>query len=454
MSCTVDYNAIFKALTGPGEVDLAGLAGTCSPESLADVSDALKSYYWAVATDPAIAEIAKSRRNDEMTNKVALERRKACAAVGAVGGDAKIAAQALKLWHSVFRPKALAKRRLGVMLDGNSENAREAHVKARAKIAAVYHLAEPEMCYLDYFVRQCLCGLPSPSLRRAVYVWGDLKMTGKTTFAKALARALNGGVPAPESGIGVELQFGQFDRPAALEAVAVVMDEAFVGVNSSRYYSKMKTALTSSVCTVNVKFGEPVTAAVSRNYIFTSNNPPSSVIDDGRDRRFNCIEFKSRPERMTDKEVQELADAYVKGIRPWHDLDAEAKRDYEGTLQDVPGRRGEQKEDMKSLFASEAFARHVAETNTSQAAFPSYFRKFLAEYDRGLTVSDIDLKDTVRNLFGEPRVTGCRKYYTANELAVKCAMVAGAYGKENTVNENNERNERDEKFGSENDLPY
>lgn len=449
----MDYNEIFKALTEPGEVNLAGLVSTCGPESLDAVTEALKSYYWTVATDPAIAEVARSRRNDEKTNKVAIERRKACAVSGSVGGDARIAAQAAKLWLSVFRPKVLIRRRLDIMLAAD-EQAQEEHVKARAAIAAVYHLEEQEMCYLDYFVRQCLCGLPSPSLRRAVYIWGDMKMTGKTTFARALARALNGGVAAPESSIGVELQFGQFDRPAALEAVAVLMDEAFVGKDSSRYYSKMKTALTSSVCTVNVKFGEPVTASISRNYIFTSNNPPSSVIDDGRDRRFNCIEFKSRPERMTDKEVLDMADAYVSGIRPWHDLEAETKRDYEGTLQDVPGRRGEQKEDMESLFASEAFARHVEESNTSQAAFPSYFRKFMTEYDRGLSVSDIDLKDTVRKLFGEPRVTGCRKYYTANELAMKCSMIAGRYGKENTVNENNGRNEREERDRGEGWLPY
>jgi hypothetical protein len=449
----MDYNEIFKALTGPGEVDLAGLAGLCGPSSLADVAAALKSYYWTVATDPAIADIAKSRRNDETTNKVSIERRKACAAVGAVGGDAKIAAQATKIWHSVFRPKTLHARRLGVMMAANEERAQEAHVEARAKIAAVYHLKEQEMCYLDYFVRQCLCGLPSPSLRRAVYIWGDLKMTGKTTFAKALACALNGGAAAPESSIAVELQFGQFDRPAALEAVAVVMDEAFVGVNSSRYYSKMKTALTSGVCTVNVKFGEPVTASISRNYIFTSNNPPSSVIDDGRDRRFNCIEFKRRPERMNDQEVQEMAAAYVNGIRPWHDLETESKRDYEGTLQEVPGRRGEQIEDMESLFSSEAFARHVAEMPTSQAAFPSYFRRYLNDYDRGLAVADIDLKDTVRRLFGEPRVTGCRKYYTANELVAKCAMISGTYGKDD-INEKDEKHERDERFGSEDGLPY
>lgn len=449
----MNYNSIFNALAAPGEVDLPGLIAACSPSSLADVNTALKAYYWTVATDPAIAGIAKSRRNDETTNKAALERRKACAAVGSVGGETKIAAQAMKLWLSVFRLKTLNMRRLAVMLAANEEQAQEAHFKARAKIAAVYHLKEQEMCCLDYFVRQCLCGLPSPSLRRAVYIWGDLKMTGKTTFAKALARALNGGEAAPESSIGVELQFGQFDRPAALEAVAVVMDEAFVGVNSSRYYSKMKTALTSGVCTVNVKFGEPVTASVSRNYIFTSNNPPSSVIDDGRDRRFNCIEFKSRPERMTDSEVQEMAAAYVKGIHPWHDLETEAKRDYEGTLQDVPGRRGEQIEDMESLFASEAFARHVAETSTSQAAFPSYFRRYINDYDRGLAVSDIDLKDTVRRLFGEPRVTGCRKYYTVAELIAKCAMIAGTYGKEN-INESNGKNERDERFGSEDDMPY
>ena len=442
----MEYNAIFKALTEPGEVDLAGLVRTVTPQSLSDVAAALKSYYWTVATDPAISEVSKSKRNDEITNKASLERKKACAAVGAVGGEAKIAAQAVNLWHSVFRPEVLRKRRLGMML-GADEKAQVEHVKARARIAAVYHLEEQEMCYLDYFVRQCLCGLPTPSLRRAIYIWGDLKMTGKTTFAKALAKALNGGAAAPESSIGVELQFGQFDRPAALEAVAVVMDEAFVGRDSSRYYSKMKTALTSSVCTVNVKFGEPVTASVSRNYIFTSNNPPSSVIDDGRDRRFNCIEFKSRPERMTDNEVQETANAYVAGIRPWQG-DDETKRDYEGTLQDVPGRRGEQMADMESLFASEAFARHVAEMTVSQAAFPSYFRKFLTEYDRGLTVADTDLKDTVRRLFGEPRVTGCRKYYTASELAEKCAMIAGAYLKTNTDKETNER------FGSEGDLPY
>lgn len=449
----MDYDSILNALTSPGEVDLAGLVDSCSPSRLADVEAALKCYYWTVATAPAIADIAKSKRNDETTNKVSIERRKAAAAVGAVGGEAKIAAQAMKLWHSVFRPKTLNKRRLDVMLAANEEHAQEAHVKARAKIAAVYHLKEQEMCCLDYFVRQCLCGLPSPSLRRAVYIWGDLKMTGKTTFAKALARALNGGNDAPESSIGVELQFSQFDRPAALEAVAVVMDEAFVGVNSSRYYSKMKTALTSGVCTVNIKFGEPVTTSISRNYIFTSNNPPSSVIDDGRDRRFNCIEFKSRPERMADSEVLEIASAYVKGIRPWHDLEEEAKRDYEGTLQDVPGRRGEQIEDMESLLSSEAFARHVAETSTSQAAFPSYFRRYINDYDRGMTVSDIDLKNTVRRLFGEPRSTGCRKYYTVTELVAKCAMIAGTYGKEN-INESNRSNEREESFGSEDGLPY
>ncbi len=416
--------------TSTGEPDIGPLVALAQPSTLKEVEEAVGHIWYTIATDEhmvAACQLAKKQPTVQNLRMSYIFRQ----AAGLMSGSnfrAKVAAEAASLWTSTFQRRQLRLRRLRLM----SENADDGG-KSRDEVMRVYGLKADDMARLDYFVRQCLQGLPSSSLTRCLYIWSDRKMTGKSTFARALAKALNGGVAAPESSIGRELQFGNFDRPAALDAVAVVMDEAFVGHSSKNWYNKLKATMTCPTVTIDIKFQSPVTTEVARNYIFTSNQPPHSIISDSGERRFSVIEMGVTPVPMAAAEIDGLMARYVRAVSLWPvggDFEQFARNDYEATAQEIIGERGVQMNDLTSAFLSEEFSNWV-ENCTYKLTFPGKFKQFLAENDRYAKFEDDDLKKVVAEIFGEPKRSGKAKgtvYYNVSDVRRRIAELTGEGG--------------------------
>jgi hypothetical protein len=258
-------------------------------------------------------------------------------------------------------------------------------------------------------------------------------MTGKTTVARIVAGILNGCATWEEARRGVylsdipcELQFGGFDRPKATRYACVVMDEAFAGKSTAKYYGKFKTAITSDTANVNIKFGSAVDIPCTRNYIFTSNNDIASVVADESERRLFEIHAKRPIEMDYDKLYLVWLDYIVNA--PEEDDTAKWYRD---TMPKVKGEVGVTKDDIKSAFVSpeflaavEDYARNgnaataaeissgngVSSVNRYQISYPKFFTDFIAKsYDVRKNANII--KDAVVALFGEPCSSSNRRYY-------------------------------------------
>lgn len=302
---------------------------------------------------------------------------------------------------------------------------------AKDYIMKWYGWSPDDMERLRYFVCQAKRKVTDPVLNRSLYIYSKDKMTGKTTIAKIIAGVLNGWWRWQDidahcgeymSDIATELQFGNFDKPKGCRFSAVVMDEAFSGKNTAKYYGKFKTSLTSSTCSVEVKFGGTYDVNCSRNYIFTSNNDVSSVVADESERRLLVIEMK-KPKVLTYSEMVILWRDYIINCPDEDDVYAW----YSATSQEVVGEAGVKKSDIYSAILSEDMIDELEllangspfVNRKTQVSFPSFFYKFV-EKQSGMRNCELIIKEVVQEVFGLPKLTGSgqsqRRYYLIDGL--------------------------------------
>lgn len=337
------------------------------------------------------------------------------------------AAMASRLWLEYFEPENIraAHKRLTMI-----EPDPDIYQTARAEIMRVYHLTSEDLDYIAYFVAQCMSDA-DPQLTRSLYIYSSAKMTGKTTTARIITGILNGAqswgecLSIPSSDIPTELQFSRFARPLATRQYCVLMDEAFTGLTTARYYAQLKSVMTSPTASIEIKFGGVVTMPAHRNYIYTSNRPISDIVSDESERRFNVIEFAERPEYMDYPDI----------FRMWQDYIYNCPRDlctpenYARTLQNIEGARRLDIDDVKSALMSEEFAQYIEDYRTGverspmgsndiykparyQVSYPRFFFNFLRDYR-----ADRDaIKKAITEIFGEPHRSSYRSYYNISEL--------------------------------------
>lgn len=396
----------------------------------AELKSAWRRAWWTLANDIYLNSRETQKRIPAAANLLAKARK----TVTASNGDKVMDATAEGLWLQKFERNALETRLKSAFPEKRDYDTYE---MAKAEILAVYGFSAEIVEMLRYFVCQARRGDADPVLNRALYLYSKEKMTGKTTVARIVAGILNGRTSWREcqggeafSDIATELQFGTFDRPKATRCQCVVMDEAFTGKGTGKYYGKFKMAITSDTAAVQVKFGGTYDVRCTRNYVFTSNDEAASIVADESERRLFVIEMKKPQER-----------SYEDLFRLWRDfiMNAPAEEDtarwYRATMQTVRGEAGVLKEDFKSAFLSPDFLNAVTEyrdnitrgissdlnsgmpTETGkkyQLPFPKFFTDFLSRsYDvrrhAGL------VKETVAEVFGPPKGKS-RKYYNVVEV--------------------------------------
>jgi hypothetical protein len=412
--------------------DVDGVLRELDFTSCRELAEAYTDAWFTVATDRYLCN--KLTQQSNPAAKILLQRaQRICTAADITK---TMTAKAEGLWLQHYERKEITRRRNVVFSGEKSENE---YLAAQKEIARIYRLSADDLNALHYFVCQTRSDESDPALNRALYIWSNEKMTGKTTVAKIIAGILNGCTSWMEarrgdfmSDIPTELQFNNFARPKATRFACVVMDEAFSGGKSTaKYYGKFKTALTSDTVDVEVKFGGKYTIPCTRNYIFTSNNDISSVVNDESERRLFEIRLQ-KPEYVSYERLFDLWRAYIVNAPDVEDVAGW----YRDTMPKVKGEIGINIDDLVSAFLSPDFyneieryeqdcdnrlaaaiaqGKTIAPINRYQVSFPKFFSAFITTtYDVRKNTNIV--KDAVARAFGEPKQSGTRKYYNISEL--------------------------------------
>lgn len=407
---------------------LETLLARCNFETLEELRAAYQWCWFAVATDKYL-----TNKMTQMTNiaaKLLLQRaNKVCTAPNM---ERNIQAAAEGLWLTTFERNALIERRKAVF---SSERSQDVYLLAKNKIIEIYGFSAADLERIRYFVQQARRDESDPALNRALYIWSEEKMTGKTTVAKIMAGILNGWGSWQDiqrfaggymSDIPQELQFNTFDRPKATRFACIVMDEAFAGKTTAKYYGKFKTALTSDTAAVQVKFGGTYDIKCSRNYIFTSNNDAASVVNDETERRIMVVKM-NKPKQLPYETIFTLWKDFI--------INAPDETDvvgwYNETAQQVKGEKGIQRDDIASAFLSEDFRERITNRQAAgqyQVSFPHFFTQYITQvFDVKSNINIV--KEAVTDVFGEPRSSGNRKYYNLSQLLI---LINAAISNEST----------------------
>ena len=406
----------------------------CDFASLRELAAAYREAWSVVASDRYL--LNRRTRQDIPDAEILLTRAKRISS--SADADRKTYAVAESLWLRKFERKELTRRR-DALFSGDKSS--DKYFAAKKELERIYGYSESDIEAWRYFVCQARRDDADPAINRAVYLWSEEKMTGKTTIARIVAGILNGYSTWDEarrgaylSDIPCELQFGVFDRPKATRYACVVMDEAFAGKSTAKYYGKFKTAITSDTAQVNIKFGSTVDIPCTRNYIFTSNNDISSVVADESERRIFSIRSN----------LAEYCD-YDKLYGVWLDYivnapdEADKAQWYRDTMPKVKGEAGVTKDDIRSAFVSPEFLSSIEEymrggqaammsqmqsgnytiVNRYQLTYPKFFMDFIAKsYD--VRKNQLLVKEAVVSVFGEPCKSANRRYY--NILPLKTEL--------------------------------
>lgn len=380
-----------------------------------ELSEAYTAAWFAAATDKYL--LAKATQMFMPSTKLLLQRaQKLCTNPNM---ERVMIAAAEGLWLQNYERKALETRRNAIF---SGEKSVVKYQDAKRKIGEIYRYSDADMERIRYFICQTRRSDSDPALNRSLYIWSAEKMTGKTTVAKIVAGILNGWQTWQEvtrnaggfmSDIPNELQFGTFDRPKGTRNACTVMDEAFAGKTTAKYYGKFKTAITSDVCDVQVKFGGTYPVKCTRNYIFTSNNDIASVVADESERRMMVIKM-GKPRQLPYTEIFEMWRDFIVNAPDEEDVAAW----YIRTAQTVKGERGIQREDIASALLSEDFRAKLTDQQAMsryQLAYPHFFTQYVTSvFDVKSRVEVV--KEAVQDVFGEPRISGTRKYYNITDV--------------------------------------
>lgn len=423
----IDYEKKYKGKQGNGDnpsplvaavlkttpPDVEPVLETCDFATCEDLEAAITDAWWQVATDKYL--MSKATQAIMPESKLLLQRAVKICTAATMSKNMKAAAEAM--WMRCFERADLNRRRKDAFSIKPDSKTYEV---AKQKLSDIYQFSDPEFEHIRYFVCQAKREYSDPALNRSLYLYSAEKMTGKTTVARIIAGILNGRKSWREccggdafSDIATELQFERFSRPKAVRLACVVMDEAIAGKTTSKYYGKLKAAITTDSCAVEVKFGGTYDVTCTRNYIFTSNNDVSSIIADESERRI-CVIRMRKPKFAEYEKLFGLWRDYIVNAPEEQDVAAW----YRDTMPEVRGDDGLTKDEIVSALLGDEFRAHLrAEQNAGgyQVSFPKFFTDWLCKsYD--VRKQRNIVKDAVIEAFGDPIISGRRKYYNINDL--------------------------------------
>lgn len=379
-------------------------------DTAAEIELAVKKFAYTLTGDTYMAQ---SRLSKDDPFSFIIYRRFLKLATDISRFDKYAAALAREIWNGGYRQKQL-KARFETLV--NKHVAIDTFAAVCEKIKGIYALTDEDIKKIAFFVEQVKSGCKFPnSLRRMLYIWGDAKMTGKTTVANTLVAILNG-EPDIENAheyattLTTEMQIRSFAVPRISVARCCVMDECFYA-DMGKTYADFKRYLTSSNGRARLPYGQEFEWHGQPNYIATSNDPLRKFIKDWNDRRYLSVQFKQKPAKdMTFAEIYDLWLDFVclsKEPDNWKEL-ADSLFD---AAEEV-GERTEVAEEFvvelqQSMFADFLRARRSGQANDriTLKVFVDYFAQSIGNVEAHKRKSEIER--AVEQVFG-------KRYSTTN----------------------------------------
>lgn len=284
-------------------------------DSIDELRTALTEVIRAGATDPAVCKYAKAKDGKPAVPAAETLNRRAKMIWNNDALFAKTKSTIVdELWHAHFERKYFDERWQTFL----SSAVRKDWSLVVARLTDAYGFTSEEIERLQFFICQVKAGRDFPaSLRRMLYLWSKEKMTGKTTIAKALASALNGGekdASRYSSDLATELGIKSFALPKISSMNAVLLDECFFK-DMAKSYPTFKKRLTMNDGSSRLPYGKEFAWMGCPNYIATSNEPLSTFIADWNDRRYLSIEMR-KPRKMSEKAIKEIWTDFVVAAEP------------------------------------------------------------------------------------------------------------------------------------------
>lgn len=327
-----DFCPLVKAYTdyiADGGSSLYGFLSTFLFHSEKEIESACRKLITAICTDGAMVAAGKATRNaDEQlvaiytrASKIYKDENRWAKFPSSLAGE---------LWHGKMSRAVLDER---VQRMFNIEPDPTLYAEAAARLQDIYGLTDLDIEKLHYFVEQVKDGEDfPPSLRRMLYIWGNVKKSGKSTMGGMITALLNGDDEVDESGVkniskykstlAVEMQIGAFSVPAISRCNCVLMDECFYS-DMGKTYNQFKDKMTSNNGKARLPYGQEFQWIGQPNYIATSNDDLTKFIMDDSDRRFLSIHLQRRPKEMPFCEILQIIKAFVlnsqrtKGWQDW-----------------------------------------------------------------------------------------------------------------------------------------
>lgn len=280
------------------------------------------------------------------------------------------------------------------------EQTDELYKKSVITLKDAFRFSDLQIEMLKYFVCQSKEANCPASLNKALYFWSDKKGTGKTTVAATIVSILNGekshfNIRQYKSTLPQELGFSDFVAPLICSSRAVLLDEA-MPKDSSKSYGSLKDRITSDGAKIRFVYKNQMDVEAKANYVFTSNDPLITFVQDKSERRFLEFEISKKYKNLTYKEIYDIFLQFIqqckrsKEWQQWYDEMSDKT--------EVKGIESQNVEDFMSYFMTDSFFDEInmGACQISIGTFYYHVSKFEKVYNKQL------VRECVVKLFGEP----------------------------------------------------
>ena len=419
-------------------------------ESREEIAKAVRDLSYAIVGDRWVSD---KYTQESMVRMKCLHKRFSTICTNPDKFDKYPMALSGELWHGGYSRKRINAATEQLMIDVSGDYWQ----RVCNDIKRVYHLSDTDIEKLRFFVCQVRAGEKFPnSLRRMLYIWGNAKMTGKTTVATMIVSILNGdsdfnNIAKYSTSLAYEMQIKSFAVPKISECNTCLMDECFYA-DMGKTYADFKRFITSSGGTARLPFGQEFAWEGYPNYVATSNDPLKRFIKDWNDRRYLSVEFTSAPTvQLSFEQIFDLWHVFVCGCKP--EADWKTWADQIAQSANEVGERTERSNEFEIELKRSAFLDYlqaqVCMNDRPSSSDNHISLKFFVDYftrDCGVTEAQKrreEIEQAVLNVFGARYST--QTYWLLSDLKKRGQELKKAiiYGEDDEPLEDNE-----------NDLPF